>query len=576
MQAEKAEIVPSKPAASTAEIEAAFSNLPAAAQKQLEGLRRNSQRSVRARHADTTADNYDYWWGRYLFWLEHPGTRLSMDALPAMNLETLQTLGPNHPVVEGMTVAWLQELTYGGNDNDAAIAEWFEDDNGMSPNSFSTVVASLKARFSDQTRQKWVVSAAYEDELTGMRRTLREWWGKEGRATPLLGRHVAAIAASISKTAHHTGSPRELLIAELSAAGLTPAEIGRLPYDPVAFADQLTAETEAASEELFRSTGQVGMDTLVVPGQSRKGGKQDPPKLVVLHEHSTLRLAVDAYVCDDERTEAQHEEGRRWFIHGFADRQRSNLMRQVLVDVARKAGSDWTPTRSAPAMPADVLDAVRTMLRNGNIEGTRQKAVVRRAKRDLAMLWIGFYGCLRRSELLALTVGDLVPVEGMHRFVAEIRKSKTDQAGEGVSLVIPGDPNRDPHRDPVACIVDWMDELKEAHGGVLAANTVLFPAIEHDATLGNGSLGGQAFSDRLRLLAERAGLKEELSEGGLESVTGHSLRRGYITTAALLGRGPLEIQNQSRHKDVNVLARYVESVTRQTADVLVSVDDLVV
>ncbi len=82
-------------------------------------------------------------------------------------------------------------------------------------------------------------------------------------------------------------------------------------------------------------------------------------------------------------------------------------------------------------------------------------------------------------------------------------------------------------------------------------------------------------SERLRLLAERAGLKNDLGDSGLDGVSGHSLRRGYITTAALLGRGPLEIQSQSRHKDVNVLAKYVESVARQTADVLVAVDDLV-
>ena len=48
-------------------------------------------------------------------------------------------------------------------------------------------------------------------------------------------------------------------------------------------------------------------------------------------------------------------------------------------------------------------------------------------KRDRALLLLGFAGAFRRSELVALTVADLIEVEGGFRVT--IRRSKTDQEG---------------------------------------------------------------------------------------------------------------------------------------------------
>jgi site-specific recombinase XerD len=50
-------------------------------------------------------------------------------------------------------------------------------------------------------------------------------------------------------------------------------------------------------------------------------------------------------------------------------------------------------------------------------------------RRDRALLALGFAGAFRRSELVALTVADLVQVESGLRVL--IRRSKTDQEGQG-------------------------------------------------------------------------------------------------------------------------------------------------
>jgi integrase len=56
-------------------------------------------------------------------------------------------------------------------------------------------------------------------------------------------------------------------------------------------------------------------------------------------------------------------------------------------------------------------------------------------KRDRAILLIGFGAALRRSEVAALTVGDIErQPDGV---LVHIRRSKTDQEGEGAQIPIP-------------------------------------------------------------------------------------------------------------------------------------------
>jgi integrase len=71
--------------------------------------------------------------------------------------------------------------------------------------------------------------------------------------------------------------------------------------------------------------------------------------------------------------------------------------------------------------------------------------------RDRALLLLGFAGAFRRSELVALDVADIAePETGL---LVTIRRSKTDQDGEGSPLPLRGATQRAP---PVRCGSGWM------------------------------------------------------------------------------------------------------------------------
>ena len=55
-------------------------------------------------------------------------------------------------------------------------------------------------------------------------------------------------------------------------------------------------------------------------------------------------------------------------------------------------------------------------------------------KRDRALLLIGFGAALRRSELVALDVADVTVTE--RGLVVRVKRSKTDQEGEGADIAI--------------------------------------------------------------------------------------------------------------------------------------------
>jgi site-specific recombinase XerC len=71
-------------------------------------------------------------------------------------------------------------------------------------------------------------------------------------------------------------------------------------------------------------------------------------------------------------------------------------------------------------------------------------------KRDRAILLLGFAGAFRRSELVALEVADLEPIPGGLRI--NIRRSKTDQEGQGKAIGIPFGSND----CPVEAVCTWL------------------------------------------------------------------------------------------------------------------------
>ncbi|GAB5606366.1 site-specific integrase [Sideroxyarcus sp. TK5] len=158
--------------------------------------------------------------------------------------------------------------------------------------------------------------------------------------------------------------------------------------------------------------------------------------------------------------------------------------------------------------------------------------------RDKSLLLIGFSGAFRRSELVSIRVEDVQFVtEGI---VIHIRRSKTDQAGQGRDIAIPTMRGR---YCPVKALRDWL-VLSEISGGAL------FRGVNRHGQVMNQGLSAQSVA----LI-----VKERIAAIGLDAkqFSGHSLRAGLVTSAAINGVSSWKICQQTGHKSYAVMQRYI-------------------
>lgn len=161
--------------------------------------------------------------------------------------------------------------------------------------------------------------------------------------------------------------------------------------------------------------------------------------------------------------------------------------------------------------------------------------------RDKAILLLGFYGALRRSELVAIKFDDLeFSRRGM---LVRLAKSKTDPFGEGRSVAIPL--QRVASRCPVIAIKNWLKAAGIKSGYV-------FRHIDRHQNV------GESLSARVVALI----IKERAAAIGLDPAqySGHSMRSGLVTSAAISGASTWAIRQQTGHKSDGMLQRYIRNV----------------
>jgi site-specific recombinase XerD len=157
--------------------------------------------------------------------------------------------------------------------------------------------------------------------------------------------------------------------------------------------------------------------------------------------------------------------------------------------------------------------------------------------RDRALLLVGFAGAFRRSELVALDVADIAETEtGM---LATIRGSKTDQERQGVTIAIA----RGDIACPVKALRAWLDAA-----GIEAGS--LFRPIDKAGTVAASRLTCRSVANIVKAYAARAGFDAN-------TFSGHSLRAGFLTSAAAKGASIFKMMDVSRHKSVDTLRGYV-------------------
>jgi site-specific recombinase XerD len=169
--------------------------------------------------------------------------------------------------------------------------------------------------------------------------------------------------------------------------------------------------------------------------------------------------------------------------------------------------------------------------------------------RDRALLLIGFAGGFRRSELTALDAADVaITREGL---VVTIRRSKTDQEGEGRKIGVPYGSN--PATCPVRSFQEWLEKSGITEGPV-------FRPINRHGKMASARLSAAAVADIVKRYAAAVGLDAT-------EFAGHSLRSGLATSAAAAGASERSIMNQTGHRSVNTVRRYIKdgSLFRENA-----------
>ena len=239
------------------------------------------------------------------------------------------------------------------------------------------------------------------------------------------------------------------------------------------------------------------------------------PSMAATHARATIRRRLQGIA-------------RAHRMKGLPFDARHPTIRDTLRGLLRRHGA---PARKAAALTtAEVKRLVATC--DGTAAGTR----------DRALLLLGFAGALRRAELAA--------VEREHvTFTAEglrllIPRAKGDAEGRGAEIGMPRGAKAE--TCPVRARERWL-AVSGCRFGPVVRKVDRWGGIERHA------LRPEAVGTILKRRAAAAGL----SATGLERLTAHGLRAGFITQAYQAGARDEEIMAHTRHRDLATMRGYV-------------------
>lgn len=196
------------------------------------------------------------------------------------------------------------------------------------------------------------------------------------------------------------------------------------------------------------------------------------------------------------------------------------LINENLISIKRKIG-----TFQRAKKPISIKDLKAIIL-----EIDKEKKINEKI-RNKAIVLVGFGGAFRRSELVSILIEDLDFVdEGVKIFV---RKSKTDQSGEGMIKALPYFTNVE--YCPVNSLKNWISFLKNNN--------------PNEKKVFN-------MSDKNIALI----VKKYINKLGLDpsKYAGHSLRSGFATSTAEMGAEERQIMAMTGHKSNQMVRRYIQ------------------
>lgn len=203
----------------------------------------------------------------------------------------------------------------------------------------------------------------------------------------------------------------------------------------------------------------------------------------------------------------------------------SSIVANTMKGIRRTKGT--APLQKAPTLTDDIRAMVEST--DGGLIGAR----------DRALILLGFAGAFRRSEVVGLDNEDCN--FGKDGLTVTLRRSKIDQQGQGRKIGIPYGSN--PETCPVRTIQAWLEQA-----GLNAGP--LFRSINRHGQVQSCRLAPAEVARIVKKLIRRAGLDPR-------KYAGHSLRAGHATSAAIAGASERSIMNQTGHRSVQMVRRYI-------------------
>ena len=214
----------------------------------------------------------------------------------------------------------------------------------------------------------------------------------------------------------------------------------------------------------------------------------------------------------------------RWRRLGEPSPASATMVDEVLQGLARVRGD--RPRRVKALREYQILEMLQSCGRS--LHGLR----------DAAVLSLGFAAALRRSELCRLRTVDLER-RGPVGILVHVRRSKTDAQGLGQSVAVPKGKNV----KPIQRVECWMQAASIRKGFVF--QTLLRGGVASGRPLDPGDV-----ARIVKRHARRIGLNPH-------EYSGHSLRAGFVTSAAVHHARIDKIMEVTRHRSAETVLKYI-------------------
>ncbi|MEO8402462.1 MAG: site-specific integrase [Gammaproteobacteria bacterium] len=224
---------------------------------------------------------------------------------------------------------------------------------------------------------------------------------------------------------------------------------------------------------------------------------------------------------------------RHWHVYqGFPDPTLHPIVKKTMIGITRIHGK---PKEKAPPLrPEDLQRIVETLQKDNSLM----------AIRDNALLQIGFFGGLRRSEIINIQIDHIEwKQEGIEILLPH---SKTDQTHDGQYCAIP---YGNELLCPVRALKQWVDTAKIITG-------YIFRRILRNNTITESVLTPLTVNHIVKRCAHKANISYA------NEISPHSLRRGLATSAAHANTPVHIIMRAGRWKQVNTVMEYIEASQR--------------